>query len=372
MLVSTGNNFGAGTIKIQAYQAENYVVLNTMFSIDTSSEDYQAAEVLEIYVPTMRIDRSAVTPVFLAMHDRRGSSGSSYYYDSGTILRSWIKDQNTICIEKKPAFDQYGTLDVYIATLYPQLNQGIVTPKSTQVTMTPSVDAPYLSCPSESFMVVTDHWVFIKGQFACSQEPYAKGSWVFGLQGLPNDVSMQLPIFGGSCQYHYDMNTLLHMNIVNGRIYSCARMPQGGNPTVFAFLVRGDNEGYPVETFPEAHGDDRMWVEVDQEVSYDHERYLRAKLEFGQSPVVLSVEGTGSSSGPENSNGFTLSPNPKRLPSGECIIVGRSKKQGSLAIFSVGANVSAQYTNISVNMSSGAPLHEELDLFDTGYVKSSN
>jgi hypothetical protein len=65
MFNSTGNNFGAGQISFKDYQAENYVVLNSKFSFDPTSPDYQACEQLEIYVPDLSIDRSAVGAVFL-------------------------------------------------------------------------------------------------------------------------------------------------------------------------------------------------------------------------------------------------------------------------------------------------------------------
>ena len=371
MLISTGNNFGAGTIKLQAYQADNYAVLNTRFVVDTSSEAYQAAEVLEIYVPTMRIDRSAYTPVFVAFHDRRGFYGSSLFYDSSTIVRSWIKNQNTICVEKQPAFDEFGTLYFYIATLYPQLNQGIITPKSTKISVVPSADAPYITVANDSFMVVTDHWVFLKAGFSCNQEPYANGTWCFGIQGLPNDVSMHLPLFGGSAQYHYDMTGFTQMQVKNGRFLSNARMTQGTNPTLFAFLVRGDNDGYPMDDYPMAVGDERMRVDIDGAAAYDPERTMKATFELSQAPILLSVEGTGKSGGGSSTGTFEKEPNPKVLPTGETIMIARSRKSGSLAIYSCSFSVNAQYSKINVHTLCDATKYEELSYFDNGLMRNS-
>ena len=70
MFNSTGNNFGAGTIQFKDYQAENYVVLNAKFSYDPTNAAYQAAEVLEIYVPNLSINRSAVASVIMTFRDR--------------------------------------------------------------------------------------------------------------------------------------------------------------------------------------------------------------------------------------------------------------------------------------------------------------
>ena len=70
MFNSTGNNFGAGTIQFKDYQASNYVVLNAKFSYDPTNAAYQAADVLEIYVPDLSIDRSAGAGVILTVQDR--------------------------------------------------------------------------------------------------------------------------------------------------------------------------------------------------------------------------------------------------------------------------------------------------------------
>lgn len=102
MFNSTGNNFGAGQISFKDYQAENYVVLNAKLTFDPTNADYQACDQLEIYVPDLTIDRSAVGGVFIRfVEDYHYSLGNSVY-DGGTVLKSWIKDKNTIVIEKQP------------------------------------------------------------------------------------------------------------------------------------------------------------------------------------------------------------------------------------------------------------------------------
>ena len=61
MFNATGNNFGAGSIQFKDYQAENYVVLNAKITYDPSNADYQAADMLEIYVPDLSINRAATS-----------------------------------------------------------------------------------------------------------------------------------------------------------------------------------------------------------------------------------------------------------------------------------------------------------------------
>ena len=99
MFYSTGNNFGAGQIRFKSYQAENYLVLNANFTIDTSSLAYQGATVLEIYVPALRIDRSVEVGVFVGIRDSLMGRGATMtgarWREAGSripiqsVLRSW-------------------------------------------------------------------------------------------------------------------------------------------------------------------------------------------------------------------------------------------------------------------------------------------
>ena len=68
---STGNNFGSGSISFKSHQEQNFVVLNAKFTYNPESPEYQAADVLEIYVPDLSIERSAIAGVFMRFVDRR-------------------------------------------------------------------------------------------------------------------------------------------------------------------------------------------------------------------------------------------------------------------------------------------------------------
>ena len=91
MFNSISNNFGAGTIQFKDYQEENYVVLNAKFTYDTTSPEYQAADVLEIKVPDLMIDRSAATGVFARFVDRQVKPTYTMNYDSGTVSADFGK-----------------------------------------------------------------------------------------------------------------------------------------------------------------------------------------------------------------------------------------------------------------------------------------
>lgn len=245
MFNSTGNNFGAGTIQFKDYQASNYVVLNAKFSYDPSNVAYQAANVLEIYVPDLSINRSAVAGVILTFQDRYVYSSYTWNNDGGTAIKSWIKDKNTIVIEKQPWFDQNGPLIIYIVTLYPQLNQGANTIKSTMQRLTMTTEGNYLRFGYETFMVEFDHWVFIHLMFSGVSYAYRESLWEVTMEQLPADITADVPICGGGNQFHPECDGMAEAHIEN-KVLTSERRVMGffdtaHDPFVYAFLVRDNN-----------------------------------------------------------------------------------------------------------------------------------
>lgn len=370
MIVSRENNFGAGQILFQAYQASNYVVLNAKFTVDPTTEAYQAAEVLEIKVPALSIDRSTVTPVFLAFHDRRESFGSLSSHDSSTILRSWIKDENTICIEKFDAFDQNGTLYFYIATLYPQLNQGIKVTKSINEGLEATEDSPNFSFGSSPALIVNEHWVFLKAEIKRTGSGSSGSHWSLGIKKLPNDISCFVPAFGNKSQYHYECIGFSEFIIKDGRVHSNVRMSQGPSTIIYAFLVRGDNDGYPIEAISQAQGEDIVRAAVDETASYDPELFLVGTMELGIDPFLYSAVVEGGSTGLDSSLAYVFLHNAHIIPDGTGIFYCRSKKQGSLAIGYTSISMRSQYETNNGYCSCSLPRHERFELFDTTFYIS--
>ena len=159
MFNSISNNFGAPQIQFKDYQAPNYVVLNAKVTFDPTNPAYQACDQLEITVPDLTIDRSTIGGVFVRFVETQTYSWGDSIYDGGTVLKSWIKDKNTIVVEKQPWFDQNGPLILYFVTMYAQLNQGANTIKGTKQRLTVTTEGNYLRFSSDSFVVVFDHWV---------------------------------------------------------------------------------------------------------------------------------------------------------------------------------------------------------------------
>ena len=166
MFNSTGNNFGAGVIQFKDVQESNYIVLNAKFTCSPQSAEYQAAEVLEITVPALSISRSIEAGVIARYKERGTSYGYPYVRDGGTVLKSWIKDANTLCIEKLSCFDDKQEIIIYIQTLYCMLGQGGNSTKGKEKRITAtSEDNALRFSTSYSFCVVFKKWIFYHMMF---------------------------------------------------------------------------------------------------------------------------------------------------------------------------------------------------------------
>ena len=199
MFNSISNNFGAGTIHFKDVRESNYIVLNATFTYSTADSAYQAADVLEIRVPDLNIDRSTISGVVMRWQSRRISYGSMTVSDGGTVLKSWIKDKNTICIEKLTDFDAGQEMIIYIQTIYLQLNQGANAPKGTRKNLSPKQPNQYLRWSSYNFCVVYPKWVFIHMFYSSCDYAYRASDWRCLFESLPVDVKADLPIISATC-----------------------------------------------------------------------------------------------------------------------------------------------------------------------------
>lgn len=366
MFNSIRNNFGAGTIRFKSYQAENYVVLNAKFSFLTASQDYQAADVLEITVPTLSIDRSVEVAVYVCFHDRRQFFGCGRYYDGCTIARSWIKDANTICIEKLACMEGKEKLYVYIAAFYPQLNQGVSAQKqtSTPLALTPAPLCSPLGNPS--FAVVYEHWVFL--YIKCGSVPggIIDEPWEGIFDNLPLDVQAELPFCGGTQQYNNEFTGMSEILIKDGKFFSRYRCSYPETPFCFAFLVRGDSQGEVLEEWPLAAEEERARQLIQREHTSQYEGMLDLSFELGQGSLFVSILGRFEATSPEGTIPYTPDVKPKVIPSGRFSLVCRSKAGAGLAIYDFfgagGFDNSSRYYNFCCS----AARDQEMEIFDTG------
>ena len=119
MIIPTGNNFGCDAIEIKDYQSEKVVVLNAKITFDPKNEAYRNASVLEIYVPDLSFCKSSNSSCFMRSPMLMWPDQSyRKNYGVGTVLTTWIKNKNTICIEKLPIYDELESVTIILATLY--------------------------------------------------------------------------------------------------------------------------------------------------------------------------------------------------------------------------------------------------------------
>ena len=366
MFVSTGNNFGAGEIRFKSYQAENYVVLNANFVVSTASAAYQAAEVLEIYVPALSIDRSVEVGVYVAIRDRRQSYGAARFYDGGYLARSWIKDANTICIEKLACMNGFSTLYFYIAALYPQLNQGLSAEKQTKVTLTLTPVEACCGTKDNAFFVVFEHWVAVYLGLGYASSEYERFPWEGIIPGFPTDVQAVLPLFGGQNQYNSQFSGYSEGRIKDGHFASPYRAESNGAPFAYAFLVRGDNAGEQMDLWPMASAAERMrWV-------FEQERQGTSILpadfafEVGHGLVVASLMGWMECPGAGYSNRFVISELERNIPAGRTGFVVRARTGSGLVIYDVFCDLYRGTGSASFSLSCSSGANDVLDLFDTG------
>ncbi|MGM9762800.1 MAG: hypothetical protein ACI3ZQ_02110 [Candidatus Cryptobacteroides sp.] len=285
MFSSIRNNFGAGAIQFKDVQEENYIVLNSVFSYDPENAAYLAAEVLEITVPTLSIGRSTITGVAVTYKERENKD----VYDGGTFAKSWIKDANTLCVEKLSEMEGKGEVTVYIQALYAQLAR----PSNTEKSVKKSLDVKSTDCPAfdstDSFVIVKDRWVFYSLMFDRVSYAYEKLDWVARFRNMPEDIIADIPVFcptnynhpnlGGFCKSRLEEGfwSLLAEDRINGFVNSSDEIFS------FAFLVRDS------EPEPEVEGRLRIASEVIKGTGYV--QMTDFDFEFVPSPSFAAVKG---------------------------------------------------------------------------------
>ena len=312
MFNSTGNNFGAGVIQFKDVQESNYIVLNAKFTCSPQSAKYQEAEVLEIYVPSLSIARSTIAGVVARFKYSETSYGYTSIYDAGTILKSWVKDERTICIEKLPVFDDRQELIIYIQTLYCMLGQGGNATKGIEKTITCVSEDNYLRLDySDTFCIVFKKWVFYHMMFTSCTWAWRDKDWEAFLEKLPEDVNVDVPVISASNYKFPHLGAITESHLEEGYFTLPVNERASGFENtgnyVFSF-------GYLVRDFveePVIPGRLRI-----QEEELDGGRYNKFRgfdLELIPSPAMAACEGsTGIYSASECT--FTPQSRPSEIP----------------------------------------------------------
>ena len=249
MFKSISNNFGAPEITFRDFQTGHYVVLNASFSYDPTNEDYLAVSELEIKVPGLSLPRSTDAGVFAVYRDERtyqwDDTPSRYHF--ATVLRSRIRDSNTLCIEKLTDFDAYGPVTVYIYAMYSVLNTGENTVLSERTRLNISTVPEMSTLMFTDACVVSDGWVSLNLILPYSISS-VKEDLEIVMDGFPADaVCGELPVIGVSNLLHPEIGGVHYASIRDGRMlipYATRNTGYSSADKPFAslVLVRGTDD----------------------------------------------------------------------------------------------------------------------------------
>lgn len=200
MIKAIGNNFGAEEICFKDYQNENMVVLQGKFIVDASTESFKSADVLEIYVPDLTIGKSTEVPAYMV--------GKEKDYDGlmqprGTIVKTWLKGHNTICIEKINDWDIGNELTYYFALAYVSLGKRAEFTREGKVVLKLVDTSPegQWELSSQGMCVVRDNWVFCCAPFEDLYTNEDDAPISFRLEGLPDDIELDIPMIGNESSW---------------------------------------------------------------------------------------------------------------------------------------------------------------------------
>ena len=186
MITITGNNFGAGQFELKDFQSEKIVVLNGRFTFNNKSEAFKAASVLELYVPELSIPKSGMSAAYIMFE----SEGKAF----GTTVKTWIKNQTTVCIEKLDNWsDQTDEYTIYLVSLYAPKGQRGVFELGTKTRLTLNNTTSNNNYAYYQACYVSDDWCMIAlmtGSYNTEVNEYDE---IVELGGFPTDVDVELP-----------------------------------------------------------------------------------------------------------------------------------------------------------------------------------
>lgn len=194
------NNFRGVTSNFKIFKTDDVVIFNGVIDFHASDTNYQSADVLEINLPGQKLKRSFETVIYLKC-DRGVDTKYKYNHNQYcTIVKSWIKDENTVCVEKFSGFDDIENLDLVFTSLYLLSNRRIAMTLFEKVNLRGSSEQ-YDSPPSVGVTVIQPEWVYIQLEMKQPNYEFEKTVWDITFEGLPEDLDIDIPIVGGNNPY---------------------------------------------------------------------------------------------------------------------------------------------------------------------------
>ena len=184
MIISTGNNFGAEHIEFKEFFSENMVILNGRFSFDHTKPEYLNAKVLEIYVPDLPMKRSLDTAVFMLYDNQIGRMG--------TIVKSWIKDKTTICLENFDVPERFGNREFWFTCAYLPMGQRNTFEVEGQVDLKLE-NFSWSQREEYACAIVREKWAYICFVIEGFYQSEANVPYSIDLTNFPTDIVTDVP-----------------------------------------------------------------------------------------------------------------------------------------------------------------------------------
>lgn len=160
------------------------VILNGRFSFDHTKEEYNEAKVLEIYVPELPMKRSLETAIFEIFDNQIGRMG--------TIVKSWIKNKTTICVEKYDVPERYGNREFWFTCAYLPMGQRNTFEVEGQVDLRLE-NMPWNQREEYACSIVRDKWAYICFVVDGFYNSEAGVTYTIDLANFPTDIVADVP-----------------------------------------------------------------------------------------------------------------------------------------------------------------------------------
>ncbi len=242
-IISTGNNFGhTGDMEFNAFLSDNVIVLNGRFAVDTASEEYGAAEVLEVYLPQLPMAKSAVSNAYIRASVLVGQGTRYERTESvGTVVKAWIKGGDTLCVEKFTEYDDNGSFEILLCSMFTTRGYRGEVAKLTKTAVKFTVLSEVSARANDMMCAVADGWCFIHLYFSTSGDLFRQDIRA-QLEGFPEDASADVFLVGGGQQTGFKGTYIADGRIEDGVLTvtnpSASMGDTGENPFLFAFVVR--------------------------------------------------------------------------------------------------------------------------------------
>ena len=339
MIQSTGNNFGAGVITFKDYQSEHEIVLNGSFEYLDTTDAYKKADVLEIYLPDLSLSRSAISGCYCA--------AKGPYAWMGTTAKCWIKNRNTLCIEKLDVWTDRPERKIWIFALFGL--RGFHDLQVTHETLkTPQLaQSELLGYVQNKYFYANEHFMLFAFTFSelTFSKPYEKVDLITNAdEDFPDDVDAVVPFVTCQCdgkpgcaiiEGRFKDSALLLSGVPKAMSYGT-----GYVPFFYAWLVRDGGSG----PAPDVDGRIRILVTSQIQGSVRYTYIYKVDMDLVDGRVILNGRMTFNL----NSNReayFTVPSIPDGTPSCDAFLLA---KHGTADVLSFGL------VEVSLNTQLGA------------------